>query len=429
MQDSSFSSGFINDLLLSDTKSEYQLVSTTRHSCIYKTTYKGKLLILKAANSENVDREASVVLLRREYQILSELDHPFIIRTWGLRNDPQVGECMILDYVDGMPLDKFLELKPTHKVRMRIINELLDSVAYLHAKQIVHKDLKPSNILITTNGEHVKLIDFGFSDADSQTANNLGCTNLYASPEQLNGDSPDYRSDIYTLGKIIREIEPHRYLCATRKCLKINPNGRYIDVASLSKAINRRDRLPYVLLILAALVICFAIGIGILVKSNSEEPQIPQIATSAVDTLVVKDTVLVHDTISIVPPNPAEPIINELHGWYDKAKLNAIEKIRRLKYPYTNFPEFELCYFSAEIFAVKRYYQTQYPEFKEQIESDYMVQYNMLYRDISEVTNSVQKDKTYDDVTIAAINKASARLDSTYAVLDKNPETVFKIIE
>lgn len=429
MQDSSFSSGFINDLLFSDTKSEYQLVSTTRHSRIYKTTYNGKLLILKAANPENVDREASVVLLRREYQILSELDHPFIIRTWGLRNDPQVGECMILDYVDGMPLDKFLELKPTHKVRMRIINELLDSVAYLHAKQIVHKDLKPSNILITTNGEHVKLIDFGFSDADSQTANNLGCTNLYASPEQLNGDSPDYRSDIYTLGKIIREIEPHRYLCATRKCLKINPNGRYIDVASLSKAINHRDRLPYVLLILTALVICFAIVIGILVKSNSEEPQIPQIATSAVDTLVVKDTTFVRDTIEVEQTNPAEPVINEMHGWYRKAQRKAIDNVRHLKYPDTNYPIIELHYFSAEVFAVKRHYQNKYPKFSEQIERDYLVQYQMLYDEIITVTDSIPKDEIYDDATFAAIDKAQSRFDSTCAVLNKNPESVFKIIE
>jgi len=90
-----------------------QLVSTTRHSRIYKTTYKGKLLILKAANTENVDSETGVALLQREYQILSELDNPFIIRTWGLRNDPQIGQCLILDYVDGMPLDKFLQQKPS----------------------------------------------------------------------------------------------------------------------------------------------------------------------------------------------------------------------------------------------------------------------------------------------------------------------------
>lgn len=270
MSDSSFSSRFINDMLLSDAKSEYQLVTNTRHSCIYKTTYKGKFLILKAANPENIGSQASAALLRREYQILSELDHPFIIRTWGLRNDPQIGECIILDYVDGMSLDKFLELKPTHKVRLRIINELLDAVAYLHAKQIVHKDLKPSNILITTNGEHVKLIDFGFSDADSQMANNLGCTNGYASPEQLNGETPDYRSDIFTLGKIIREIEPHRYFFATRRCLKVNPESRYLDVVSLTKAINLRNRLPYALLILAILLTGLGIWISTLINHTSD---------------------------------------------------------------------------------------------------------------------------------------------------------------
>lgn len=429
MLNSSFSSGFINDLLLSDAKSEYQLVSTTRHSRIYKTTYKGKLLILKAANPDNIDSQACVALLQREYQILSELDHPFIIRTWGLRNDPQIGECLILDYVDGMPLDKFLELKPKRIVRHRIINELLDAVAYLHAKQIVHKDLKPSNILITTNGEHVKLIDFGFSDADSQMANNLGCTNRYASPEQLNGETPDYRSDIFTLGKIIREIEPHRYLCATRRCLKVNPDNRYLDVVSLIKAINLRNRLPYALLILAALVICFAIGIGTLVNSNSESPQVPLTATSAVDTLVVKDTTFVQDTIEVEQADPAEPVINEMHGWYRKAQRKALDNIRHLKYPDTNYPIIELNYFSAEVLAVKRHYQNKYPKFSEQIERDYLAQYKMLYGEIQTVTNSIPKDETFDDATFAAIDKAHAGFDSVCAVLNKNPKSVFQIIE
>lgn len=429
MQDSSFSSGFINDSLFSDAKSEYQLVSTTRHSCIYKTTYKGKLLILKTANPDNVDSETSVALLRREYQILSELDHPFIIRTWGLRNDPQIGECLILDYVDGTPLDKFLELKPTHNVRHRIINELLDAVAYLHAKQIVHKDLKPSNILITTNGEHVKLIDFGFSDADSQMANNLGCTNRYASPEQLNGETPDYRSDIFTLGKIIREIEPYRYLCATRRCLKVNPDSRYLDVASLIKAINLRNRLPYVLLVLVALLICFAIVIGTLVESNSEEPQIPLTATPAVDTLVIKDTTFVQDTIEVEQADPAEPVINEMHGWYRKAQRKALDKVKHLKYPDTNYPIIELNYFSAEVLAVKRHYQNKYPEFSEQIERDYLAQYTMLYDEIQTVTNAIPKDETFDDATFAAIDQAQAKFDSVCAVLNKNPKSVFQIIE
>lgn len=81
MNESSFSSGFINDLLLSDNSAEYQLVATTSHSRIYKTIYKGKILILKAANPDSKDLATSAALLQREYQILSELDNPFIVRT------------------------------------------------------------------------------------------------------------------------------------------------------------------------------------------------------------------------------------------------------------------------------------------------------------------------------------------------------------
>lgn len=425
VNESSFSSGFINDLLLSDNSAEYQLVATTGHSCIYKTIYKGKILILKAANPDSKDLATSAALLQREYQILSELDNPFIVRTWGLRKDPQIGECLILDYVDGMPLDEFIKSRPSRKTRQRIVNELLDAVAYLHAKQIVHKDLKPSNILITTNGEHVKLIDFGFSDADSQMVNNLGCTNRYASPEQLNGQTPDFRSDIYTLGMIIREIEPHRNHLTTKRCLKTNPDRRYQDVKSFARAIQQRNRLPFILIAIAVLAIT---ALNAIMFSRSKQSEVP--ASSAIvmhDTLVVKETTYIHDTIT--PTDPAAPVIEELHGWYDKAERQAVYNLKHLEYKYSRFALFESSIFYSQMYALKTHYQTLYPKFQKQIEEDYTPEYSLRYQAVNKIVSSYPFHDTNDPDTVAAYQKASDRSDSIRSALRSNPKQVFTTLK
>lgn len=425
MNESSFSSGFINDLLLSDNSADYQLVDTTSHSCIYKTIYKGKILILKAANPDSKDLATSAALLQREYQILSELDNPFIVRTWGLRKDPQIGECLILDYVDGVPLDRFLESRPSRKTRQRIVNELLDAVEYLHAKQIVHKDLKPSNILVTTTGEHVKLIDFGFSDADSQTVNNLGCTNRYASPEQLNGQTPDFRSDIYTLGKILCEIEPIRNHLITRRCLNTNPDRRYQDVKSLARAIQKRNRLPFILITITVLAITALIAFMFFHSRQSEVPTSPAIVMH--DTLVVKETTYIHDTITST--DSAAPVIEELHGWYDKAERQAVYNLKHLEYKYGEFALFESSIFSSQMYALKTHYQEFYPKFQKQIEDDYITEYTLRYQAVSKIASSYPIRFTDDPDTAAAYQKTSDCSDSIRSALRDNPKQVFATLK
>ena len=69
--------------------------------------------------------------------------------------------------VDGMNLRQWLETaKPNKRERKRVMNQLIDAVSYMHANQVVHRDLKPDNVMITRNGENVKLIDFGLADMD-----------------------------------------------------------------------------------------------------------------------------------------------------------------------------------------------------------------------------------------------------------------------
>ena len=100
----------------------------------------------------------------------------------------EFGPCIVMEYIDGVTLDKFLEGKPSKQLRRKVVDQLIDALAYIHGKQIVHRDLKPSNILVTRNGSNVKIIDFGLSDADDYAILKQAAGTLkYMAPEQNKG--------------------------------------------------------------------------------------------------------------------------------------------------------------------------------------------------------------------------------------------------
>lgn len=122
---------------------------------------------------------------------------------------------------------------------------------------MIHRDLKPSNVMITHNGGHVKLIDFGLSDSDSYTVNKAPAgTHSFASPELLSGSSVDYRTDIYSLGKLISLMSPD-YSSVVRKCTRKNPDDRYGSVEEVRESMRKRRFgfiWPVLLLALVAIV-------------------------------------------------------------------------------------------------------------------------------------------------------------------------------
>lgn len=219
---------------------EYELVSRSLYSCVWRAKANGQWYILKAARTDIAGEQSHYIhLLQREYDLLRRLDNPYIVKAWQLRQDEQIGTCIVEEYVSGKPLSEWLQHSPSSKQRRQVINELLEAVEYIHAQQIVHGDIKPQNILITNNGTHVKLIDFSMSDADAFTAKNIGFSNTYAAPEQKNGEETDCRTDIYALGLIIQLLSPHRFLHVVRRCTQTNPKHRYETVTSLRHALLR----------------------------------------------------------------------------------------------------------------------------------------------------------------------------------------------
>ena len=258
----------------SDVWSEPQLLSSKGHNAIYAATRFGRKYILKALAEPYRQSTPHVELLRKEFSIGVSVDHPNIVRLLDFGHMDSIGWYIQMEYIDGITLEQFLETKPSASTRRRILLQILDTLSFLHERQIIHRDIKPANILITRNGSAVKLIDFGVSDTDDYVTFKQPAGSMsYIAPEQLAGQVIDNRADIYAVGKIIRLLFPHRYRFIAGKCTRLNPAHRYSSCARVARSIRRADRLrigiPVTLVFL--FVLCAVIGNALSVYQRSEQ--------------------------------------------------------------------------------------------------------------------------------------------------------------
>lgn len=169
----------------------------------------GKWFVLKSLKAEYTSDPVYNGLLDKEYQLMMQLDHPNVVRVYGMEEDAVMGRSIVMEWVDGLTLEELMQEKPLIELRRTICRQILDALAYCHAQQIIHRDLKPSNILITRNGNNVKIIDFGLSDSDGfAVLKEPAYTEAYAAPEQLAGEELDCRTDLYAFGRILNQLFP-----------------------------------------------------------------------------------------------------------------------------------------------------------------------------------------------------------------------------
>jgi eukaryotic-like serine/threonine-protein kinase len=174
----------------------------------------------------NIDArsEADQRRFRQERQILAELEHPNIARLIDGGANAQGLPYIVMEYVEGRRIDKYcIKNKLPVAERLRLFRKVCDAVQYAHQKLIVHRDIKPGNILVTAGGEP-KLLDFGIakllasgaaSDDAPKTITGLQrMTPDYASPEQVRGGPVSVATDVYGLGTVLFELltrqRPHR---------------------------------------------------------------------------------------------------------------------------------------------------------------------------------------------------------------------------
>lgn len=230
------------------------LIRETSTSRLYRVSREGKHFMFKTARDNS---EMLTSLIRREYELSMSFNHPHIASVFVYENLSSIGEGILMEYVDGCTLSEFLAESHDIRLRRRVWEQLLEAVAYVHRKGLRHNDLKPDNILITRSDNNVKLVDFGLSDDDAHyLLKTPGCTQGYASPELLERRALDARSDIYSLGLIMKEIFGRRYARISAKASRPSPTDRYQNVDSLQRAWAARN---FPLYILVAIIILAAI--------------------------------------------------------------------------------------------------------------------------------------------------------------------------
>lgn len=241
----SSASGYILDSFegISQTFTDVENLSTSEVNVVAKAKRYGRWWLLKGLRKEVAAEAGYQQRLRKEFEILMQLQHPNVVAAYGMEEVEGLGRCIVMEYVDGPTLKEWLTEKSTRRIRFRVMQEITDAVSYLHTKGIVHRDLKPTNIIVTGNGGHVKLIDFGLADTDSHAIlKQPAGTPDYMSPEQRQTAVADTRNDIYSLGVIMQQMElGWRYQYIVKRCLK-PIERRYQQMAELQQAIRSTNR-------------------------------------------------------------------------------------------------------------------------------------------------------------------------------------------
>jgi beta-lactam-binding protein with PASTA domain/serine/threonine protein kinase len=147
---------------------------------------------------------------RREAQSAASLDHPNIVSIYDVGEEDDI-YYIVMEYVEGMTLKEYINRTgPLHpKEAVQIMEQIVSAIAHAHDNQIVHRDIKPHNILIDHMG-HIKVTDFGIAMALSSTTithtNSVLGSVHYLSPEQARGGLSTKKSDIYSLGIVLFEL-------------------------------------------------------------------------------------------------------------------------------------------------------------------------------------------------------------------------------
>jgi eukaryotic-like serine/threonine-protein kinase len=148
----------------------------------------------------------------REAEAAGRLSHPGIVTIFDVGEEPETrAPYIVMEFVGGQSLDKMLaagDHKLPLETALQLTLELAEALDCAHGQGVVHRDLKPANILITEDG-HAKIADFGIAKlnlANLTLSGRVLGTPAYMSPEQLNGEAVDGRSDLFSLGVVLYTV-------------------------------------------------------------------------------------------------------------------------------------------------------------------------------------------------------------------------------
>lgn len=198
--------------ILNDRYEIHEKIGEGGMSFVYKGVdlQTGNVIALKILKKEFCYDEEFINRFKNEAAAAQKLSHPNIVAIYDMGNDEDI-QYIVMEYIDGLSLDELIKAKKRLPWRntLKISAQILSAVDHAHKNKIIHRDIKPLNVMITAEGE-VKLTDFGIaravSSATKSAANDSAGSVHYLSPEQIRGGFVDERSDIYSIGITMYEM-------------------------------------------------------------------------------------------------------------------------------------------------------------------------------------------------------------------------------
>ena len=168
-----------------------------------------RLVAIKILKSDLAQNEEFRRRFNAESQAVAQLSHPNIVSVYDVSRGGDM-EYIVMELIDGITLTQYMEKRGQLNWResLHFITQIMRGLSHAHSRGIIHRDIKPQNIMVLRDGR-VKVADFGIAcladSAQTLTQEALGSVH-YISPEQARGDRPDARSDIYSSGVVLYEM-------------------------------------------------------------------------------------------------------------------------------------------------------------------------------------------------------------------------------
>ena len=260
-----------------------ELIGTGGMANVYKAVVgpggpvpEGTVVAVKVLRQELMHDPDLVRRFKNESKAISLLNHPNIVKVYDVSVSENL-QYIVMEYVDGMTLREYLNErggKLTSRETVHFISQILKALDHAHHNGVVHRDIKPQNIMLLDNGQ-LRMMDFGIariSRAENQLTGGKAMGSVhYISPEQAKGDETDFTSDIYSVGVMMYEMlsghlpfdaddvvevaikqisdkpqslqelapnVPHGLVEITERAMAKRPDNRYASAAEMLSALN-----------------------------------------------------------------------------------------------------------------------------------------------------------------------------------------------
>lgn len=280
------------------------LLSTAGSTChTYKLFREGKFHFQKVLRQELMGDDYYRELYCKEFEAGQRLDSEYFPRYEELHcTDTEVS--IMMEYIDGESLAQRLERQPdwfadSHRLK-RFLTQLLTALKALHTQQLLHLDLKPSNILLSTVNDDVRIIDLGYCHTDNAPFTE-GRTTSFAAPEQLLCKGHlTARTDIYAVGRIMQCIDeqtplPHHLSHVMHRAMSEDDSKRYASAEDMLRELEHPRRSMYVV---AAFVFVLLAAMAGFIWKNHGDTTGDEFETVLRDNYVLHLRVLSHDSLT-----------------------------------------------------------------------------------------------------------------------------------